>query len=79
MRITPKQINIALEEKGFPIRMYRSPKGYYYFSVASDDAPNWVDDVPSIYEFNLSGFTVSDIIDHVQHAIDTYHALLEIN
>jgi hypothetical protein len=68
--ITPKQVRTALAKEfgigsdGKPlVTFFRSPAGYYYFSGLKGIR------VASLYQFNLDGTTIQEIIDHVRERL----------
>lgn len=64
-KATPKAVRAALAREFVDIEFYRSPAGYYYFSGTNGVF------MPSIYTFNLDGYTVDEIMGHArQHAPD---------
>ena len=47
------------------IEMYRSPKGYYYFTGAH----RYAGQIPSLYTFNLTGWSTAEILRHIENHI----------
>lgn len=67
---TPTEVNKALAAAGLNVKIVRNRVGggYYYFI---DDG---FDVVPSIYSFNLSGYTPASIVSYVKDYMDTAEA-----
>jgi hypothetical protein len=59
-RTTPAKVNKELEKRNVKHRFYRG-NGYYYF-IGGDF------EVPSIYVYNLEGFTTDMIVGHYVEA-----------
>lgn len=62
---TPCEVNRALKDAGFNVRVVRNQRGgsYYYFIADGFDA------VPSIYTYSLGRYTTEEVVEHVRQAL----------
>jgi hypothetical protein len=61
---TPAKVNKELKKLNINGQIVRDLSGYYYF------IGDLLDVVPSIFDFNLSGWTTQEIIDRVKKSLE---------
>jgi hypothetical protein len=62
---TPSKVNTELKKLNINGEIVRDSSGYYYFTGDLFDV------VPSIFNFNLRGWTTREIINRVNTALQT--------
>lgn len=64
-RPTPFLVNAALHDAGLPYEIVRNRLGgayYWFYPLDGTGSTN----IPSIWQYNLSGWTFDSIVDHVR-------------
>jgi len=64
-KVTLRNVNRRLAK--YNVEMVHDRKEGYYYFVTDIDRYCWQMDVESLWTYNLEGFTMQRIIDHVLH------------